>query len=339
MKKIKVEDAVGMILAHDLTKIVPGQFKGVAFKRGYVIKEEDIEDLKNMGKNYVYILSLQENELHEDEAAIRMGSAAAGTGIETTKPGEGKVNLKAKYKGLLKVNIDALQDINNQDMTMLATLHNNSVVNEGQIVAATRIIPLTIDKEKIEKVEKICSSTGEVISIKVMNPLKTGIVVTGSEVYYGRITDKFGEILDSKIKQYGGEFLDIKYAPDDTNEISERIEELFQAGAEIVLTSGGMSVDADDVTPTAIKNVATEVISYGSPVLPGSMFMVAYMGDKTILGIPGCGMYHKTTVFDLLYPRVLANEKLSRRDITDLAHGGLCMKCEVCHYPVCPLGK
>ncbi len=339
MKKIKVEHAVGMVLAHDLTKIVPGQFKGVAFKRGHIVKEEDIEDLKNMGKNHIYILALEENQLHEDEAAIRIGKASSGIGIETTIPAEGKVNLKAKYRGLLKININALQDINSQDMLMLATLHNNSVVNEGQTVASTRVIPLTIEKEKVEIVEEICKNTKEVVAIKPMYSLKTGIVVTGSEVYYGRITDKFGAILEEKIRQYGAEFIGIEYAPDDRSEISKKIDKLFKEGAEVVLASGGMSVDADDVTPTAIKNISTEVISYGSPVLPGSMFMIAYKDDKTILGIPGCGMYHKTTVFDLIYPRVLAKEKLKRKDITALAHGGLCMKCEICHYPICPLGK
>lgn len=339
MKKVRVEDAIGMVLAHDLTKIIPDRFKGVAFKKGYIIKEEDIEDLKNIGKNHVYILSLDENQLHEDEAAIRIGKAASGNGIATTNPSEGKVNLKAKYKGLLKINTEALQEINELDMIMLATLHNHSVVNKDQTVAATRIIPLVIDKVKIEKLEDICDTSNEVVSIKQMHPLKTGILVTGSEIYYGRITDKFGDILKNKIKNYGGQFVGIKYAPDNPQIISKKINELIEMGAEVILASGGMSVDADDVTPTAIRNIATDIISYGSPVLPGAMFMVAYYKDKTILGIPGCGMYHKTTVFDLIYPRVLAKERLTKKDITSLAHGGLCMKCEVCNYPICPLGK
>lgn len=339
MQKVKVEDAVGMILAHDLTKIVPGEFKGVAFKKGHIIKEEDIEALKNMGKNHVYILVLSGDELHEDEAAIRMGKAAAGKGIDATIPSEGKVSLKAKYKGLLKIDTKSLGEINEIDMIMLATLHNNTVVEKEEVVAATRIIPLVIDKERIEKVENICSRSQGVICIKPMHSLKTGIVVTGSEVYHGRITDKFGPILKEKIKHYGAKFIGLKYAPDEPEIIEEKILELIKKGAEVILASGGMSVDADDVTPTALKQVATDVISYGSPVLPGAMFMVAYKEDVTILGIPGCGMYHRTTVFDLIYPRVLAGERLSKKDIVTLAHGGLCRKCEVCNYPICPLGK
>lgn len=339
MKKIKVQNAIGKVLAHDLTKIVPGEFKGAAFKRGHVIKASDIEELKNMGKNHIFILDLNENEVHEDEAAIRMAKAAIGNGICTTKPSEGKVNFKAKYRGLLKINLDALIKINSLDMMTLSTLHNNFLVEEGKTVAATRIIPLVIENEKVKEVERICKESGPVVSIKPVYPLKTGIVVTGSEVYYGRIKDKFGDILRRKIDSYKGEFIGIEYAPDDAKIISEKINKLLDMGAEVVLASGGMSVDADDLTPSAIERVATKVISYGSPVLPGSMFMVAYKEEKVILGIPACGMYHKTTAFDLVFKRVIAKEKLVRKDIVSLAHGGLCMKCEVCHYPICPLGK
>jgi len=340
VKKVKVEDAIGMVLAHDLTKIVPGEFKGAAFKKGHVIREEDIEALKNIGKNHVYILSLKPDEVHEDEAAIRIGKAAAGEGIDLTKPSEGKVNLKAQYKGLLKINLEGLNKINNIDMVTLSTLHNNTLVDKGHTVAATRVIPLVINQEPIKRVEKICKDRKEaVVKIKPLYPLKTGIIVTGSEVYYGRIEDRFGDILKKKIDPYGGEFIGIEYAPDDSEIIQEKILDMINRGAEIILASGGMSVDADDVTPVAIRRVATDVISYGSPVLPGSMFMVAYRGDVTLLGIPACGMYHKTTVFDLVFPRVLAKEALTKEDINSLAHGGLCQQCEVCHYPICPLGK
>lgn len=339
MKKIKVEDAVGTILAHDLTKIVPGKFKGARFKKGHLITQEDVEALKDMGKNHVYSFIVDENKIHEDESAIRMGQASCGDGVYTTEPTEGKVNIKANYRGLLKINKSALQKINNIDLIMLATLHSNTIVDKNQTVAGTRIIPLVIEKEKIEEVENICNEEDSIISVKPLYKLKTGIIVTGSEVYYGRIKDKFGDVLKNKIDTYKAEFVGIKYAPDDPELISKAILELIEMGAEVILASGGMSVDADDVTPLAIRNISTEVITYGSPVLPGSMFMVAYRNNVAILGIPGCGMYHKTTVFDIVYPRVLAKEKLSKEDITSLAYGGLCMNCEVCNYPICPLGK
>ncbi|MTI69065.1 MAG: molybdopterin-binding protein [Firmicutes bacterium] len=339
MKKIKVENAIGTILAHDLTKIVPGKFKGARFKKGHIITKDDIEVLKDMGKNHIYSFVLNENSLHENESAITMGKAAIGKGVYTTKPSEGKVNIKAQKRGLLKINKKVLERVNNIDLLMLATLHNNTIVEKDQTVAATRIIPLVIEKEKIERFKNICKYEDSIVSVKPMYNLKTGIIVTGSEVYYGRIKDKFGDILKNKIDTYQSEYVGIKYAPDDPKLISKAMLELIDMGAEVILASGGMSVDADDVTPLAIRDISTEVISYGSPVLPGSMFMVAYRNDVTILGIPGCGMYHKVTVFDVIYPRVLAKEKLSKQDITSLAYGGLCMKCEICNYPICPLGK
>lgn len=339
MKKVRVEDALGMVLAHDLTKIIPGEYKGAAFKKGHIIKENDIRELKDMGKNHINILELDENTLHEEESALRIGRAIQGEGIYLDGPSEGKVNLKAKNKGLLKINLDGLKDINQIELIILATLHNNSLVEKDQIVAGTKIIPLTIEKEKIEKIENICEKIEKIISIKEFKSMKVGIVVTGTEVYSGRITDKFGPVLKGKINKYGGEFLDIKYAADDKEMIKDAIKSLKEIGAEIIFTSGGMSVDADDVTPSAIKEISDNVISYGSPVLPGAMFMVAYSDDVAILGVPACGMFNKITVLDLIFPRILAGDIITREDITKLAHGGLCLNCEQCHFPACPLGK
>lgn len=339
MKRVRVEDAIGMVLAHDLTKIVPEQFKGVAFKKGHIVRAEDIEELKNMGKNHIHIIELGENDLHEDEAAIRIGKAIAGEGLYLEGPSEGKINLKAKGKGLLKLNVGAVDAINDIEMVMLATLHNHSMVEEGQTVAGTRIIPLTIEGDKIEKIEEMARQAKPVVYIQEMKPLRVGIVVTGTEVFHGRITDKFGPVLEAKVNKYGGRFIGIKYAPDEQEKIQEAIYTLIEQGAQVILTSGGMSVDADDVTPASIREVASEVITYGSPVLPGAMFMVAYRDDVAILGVPACGMFHKITVLDLVLPRVMTGERLKRRDITALGHGGLCMGCKVCHFPVCPLGK
>lgn len=339
MKKVKVEDAVGMVLAHDLTKIVPGQFKGAAYRKGYIIKQEDIDKLKDMGKNHINVMELTENDVHEDDAAIRIGTAISGGGVYTTQPSEGKVTIKAKERGLLKINLKALETVNDIELIIIATLHNNTLVEKDQAVAGTRIIPLAIEKTKIEKIEQICNDLGTIISVKELKPLKAGIVVTGSEVYHGRITDKFGPVLEGKVRFYGGTLLGVKYASDDSEMIQETINSFIEEGADIILTSGGMSVDADDVTPTAIKSISDRVITYGSPVLPGAMFMIAYKGNTPILGVPACGMYHKTTVLDLVLPRVIAGEVLTRKDITSLGHGGLCLNCKVCHYPVCPFGK
>lgn len=339
MKKVKVEDALGMVLGHDLTKIVPDEFKGAAFKKGHIISKEDVEVLKDMGKYHIYVTDMKEDLIHEDEAAVRIGKAVTGEGLFLEGPSEGKVNVKARVKGLLKINLEALSVINDIDLIILATLHNNTLVDIGKTVAGTRIIPLAIDKKKIEEIEKICNDSGKIIGVKEMKPMKVGIVVTGSEVYEGRISDKFGPVLEEKIYKYGAECIGIKYAPDHRETIEERIQCLIKEGAEVILTAGGMSVDADDVTPNAIENISNKVITYGSPVLPGAMFMLAYTEKVTILGIPACGMYFRTTVFDLVFPRVLTGEVLSRKDITSLAHGGLCLGCDVCRYPICPFGR
>ncbi len=339
MKSIRVEEAVGTILAHDLTKIVPGEFKGAAFKKGHVIQAEDIDELKKMGKNHIFVLEMKPDTLHEDDAALRIAEAAAGDGIVLSGPSEGKISLKAAEKGLLKINAEALEAINEIDMVIISTLHNNTLVDIGKNVAGTRIIPLCINKRSIEAVEEICSRLGKVVSIKKLASLRTGIVVTGTEVYEGRIKDKFGPVLIKKLEDYGCILSELVYAPDNKERIKSAIEGQIKSGAQIVLVSGGMSVDADDVTPTAIKEVCDRIVTYGAPVLPGAMFMLGYKKDIPIVGIPACGMYHRITVFDLVFPRMLAGEELTRKDITKLGHGGLCQNCDVCRYPNCTFGR
>lgn len=339
MKRVHVDDAVGMVLAHDLTKIVPGKYKGPAFKKGYIIKSEDIQELKDMGKNHLYIIELKEDEIHEDDAALRIGNAIMGEGLYMEGPSEGKVSLKAKEKGLLKVNIEGLKAINEIESVIIATLHNNSLVQKGQTVAATRIIPLTTKMGKVKKIEDICHSAGSILYTKKIQDLKVGIVVTGTEVYEGRIIDRFGPVLEEKVNKYGGSLLGIKYAPDEAGAITEAMDYFVENGAGVILSSGGMSVDADDVTPKAIAKLSDKIVTYGSPVLPGAMLMIAYRKQATIVGVPACGMYHKTTVLDLVLPRILAGDRIEKKDIIAMGHGGLCMNCKVCNYPVCPLGK
>ena len=339
MEKVKVEQAVGMVLAHDLTKIVPKTFKGAAFKKGYIIQEEDIEELKNMGKNHVFVVPLIEGRLHENESAKRVAAAACSQGLFVTEPSEGKSNIKAPFSGILKINKQALSELNQIGNFALVCLHNNTIVKHNQIIAAAKIIPLTIGLEEIEKAEQICKIYNPVIDVKRLFSLKTGIIVTGTEVFYGRIKDRFGDVLKEKVSSYGGEFLDLMYAPDEPDVIYQSIQALIDKGAEAILVSGGMAVDADDVTPQAIEKAATEKVAYGMPLLPGSMCMIAYSNGIPIIGIPACAMYYKTTVLDILFPRILAKERLTTEDITSLAHGGLCLQCEVCHYPICPFGK
>lgn len=338
-KKINVEDSVGTVLAYDLTKIVPGEFKGAAFRKGHIIKEEDIDQLKSMGKYHIYVIELGEEEIHENEAGTMIATKASGEGIYITEPYEGKVSLKSEKKGLLKINKEGLQELNDIEMVIMATLHNNTPVEKDSLVAGTRIIPLTMERKKLKKLDSIEERYGKIISVKPYEKLKCGIVVTGTEVYEGIIKDKFGTVLESKVKDLEGDVIGIKYSPDDKDKIKENLNYFLEKGADMVLVSGGMSVDADDVTPIAIGETVDEVITYGSPVLPGAMFMIGYKGEIPILGIPACGMYSKITVLDLVLPRLFTKEKLSRRDITKMGHGGLCLSCPICTYPICHLGK
>lgn len=339
MKIVPIEEAVGMVLGHDITEIIPGEFKGVAFKKGHIIKAEDIEKLLDIGKRNVYILEIKEGILHEDEAAERMAKAAVGHGIELTAPSEGKITLKAMTKGLLKINVDLLESINDIDEAMFATLHTDIVVNRDTIVGGTRIIPLVIEESKIEKIEELCKKEGPVIEVIPFKPMKVGVVTTGSEVFTGRIEDKFGPVLKRKVENLGGHVVKQEFVTDDADMISDKIMEVLDLGVDMIFLTGGMSVDPDDVTPMGIKKAGANIVSYGAPTLPGAMFLMAYIDDIPVLGLPGCVMYCKTTIFDLILPKVMAGEKIEKKDIRKLGHGGFCLSCKTCIFPNCGFGK
>lgn len=386
LKTIPVAESVGMVLAHDITEIRQGEFKGRAFKKGHVVREDDIGHLKRLGKDRLYVLSISGDEMHEDDAAYALATALMGEGVAMEgEPKEGKINIIAERDGLLRIDRDALFEFNMLGDIMCATLHSNTLVRKGQTVAGTRAIPLVVKRELVERAVEIAvkvngsrvqgfkgsgeglkssldtgSPTG-VIEVKELKKPKAGVVITGNEVYYGRIKDAFAQIIKSKIEAFGSEIVGMYYAPDDASFIEGRLRELIRAGADLLITTGGMSVDPDDVTRFAIRNLGVSEMYYGSAVLPGAMFLVAYLNRMQyteyriqdthascimnresfipILGIPACGMYHKTTVFDLLLPRVLAGEHIGRREIASMGHGGLCLNCSECRYPICPFGK
>jgi hypothetical protein len=333
-----------MALAHDVTEIRSGEFKGTAFRKGYIVKSEDICHLQRLGKENLFVLSIGEDEMHEDEAARAMAEALMGDGVTIQgEPKEGKINIVASRDGLLKINREALLRFNMLGDVMCATLHDNMPVKNGQIVAGTRAVPLVIKRDVVENAVSFARNT---IRVKELRKPRAGIVITGNEVYYGHIKDSFAPVIEKKIKDFEGEIIGVYYAPDHEHMIEDRLAELIDAGADLLITTGGMSVDPDDVTRFAITKLGAVDITYGSAVLPGAMFLVGYISPDSqsgaaipILGIPACGMYHKTTVLDLILPRVLAGEKIGRRELSDLGHGGLCMNCSECRYPVCPFGK
>ncbi|MDO8747309.1 MAG: molybdopterin-binding protein [Thermodesulfovibrionales bacterium] len=380
VKTISVTEAVGTVLAHDITEIKKDEFKGRAFKKGHIIKKEDIPHLQKLGKDNLFVLNIGADDMHEDEVAYALAKALMGEGVAIEgEPKEGKMSIIAERDGLLKVDKNALTQFNMLGEVMCATLHSNTPVKKGQLVGGTRAIPLVVKKGIVEEAVAIgekarkhgsteVRNTG-IIDVKEIKKLKAGIVITGNEVYYGRIKDAFAPVITKKMQEYGCEIVGIYYAPDDEEFIVARLRELVEAGAELLITTGGMSVDPDDVTRFAIRKLGAGDIVYGSAVLPGAMFLVAYLEKQVfseaveqrdekitsspitpftsakggspipILGIPACGMYHKTTIFDLILPRVLAGEIIGRKELAELGHGGLCLNCKKCVYPMCPFGK
>ena len=309
MKLIRTVDAAGQVLCHDITQIIPGEFKGARFRKGHIVQPEDIPVLLSIGKENLYVWEKRPGILHEDEAAALLYKAAAGKNIHGTEPKEGKIELIADCDGLLKINRAALLAVNRTPQMMIATIHGDMPVKKGQKLAGTRIIPL-----------------------------KFAVITTGSEVFKGRIEDKFTPILQGKLAEYGCEMTFHKVCGDDPAGITAAILEAKAAGCELIFTTGGMSVDPDDRTPLAIKNTGADIISYGAPVLPGAMFLVSYLDGVPVCGLPGCVMYAKRTIFDLLLPRLLADDPITAEDIARLGEGGLCLGCAECHWPNCGFG-
>ncbi|MBW1946302.1 MAG: molybdopterin-binding protein [Deltaproteobacteria bacterium] len=340
LKTVPVTEAAGMVLPHDMTEIIPGEKKGPTFKKGHVIKDSDIPHLQRMGKNHIYVLELSGDELHEDEAALAMAQAIAGPGIEyDSRPSEGKVGFRAEAEGLLRVDRRRLLALNLLGEVMLATWHDNTVVKKGDLVAAGRAIPLVVPRQVVDEAVSIASNAGGLIRVLPWKIRRGAVLVTGQEVFEGRIKDAFGPIMKEKLKDHGVDVLSYSLVPDDAGMILEEIKKVLGMGTELILCTGGMSVDPDDVTRKAIEKAGATDIVYGSPVLPGAMFLVSRIGDVPVLGIPACAMYFRATVLDLVLPRVLAGERIDRGKIAALGHGGLCLNCKRCSYPLCPFGK
>jgi molybdenum cofactor synthesis domain-containing protein len=322
LKVIPVEEAVGMALAHDITEIVPGKHKGPAFRRGHVIRPEDIAKLLDVGKAHIYVMELERDELHEEDAARRLAQAAAGPNIRLTDPVEGRVNLVAEISGLLKVDTDLLYRFNDLGDLILATLPSDIFIKKGEVVAGTRTIPVVVNEDLIKRAEAICRQRPIVVILPIPSR-RIHLIVTGSEVFSGRIKDGFEPVVRRKVTEMGSDLEATKFAPDDADRIAAHIKDSCQAGAELILVSGGMSVDPDDLTPEGIRRSGASVECHGFPVLPGSMFLMAYLNQTPILGLSGCVLHDPVTAFDLLLPRLLAGERVSRSDIIALGHSGL----------------
>lgn len=339
MKSIKVEDAVGHVICHDMTRIVKGVTKGPQFRKGHVIREEDIPMLLSMGKETVYVWEMAEGFVHEDEAAGILAAMCRGAGMEQRGPSEGKIELFAQTEGVFCYDTDILNRVNDIDGIIISARHSHCAVQAGDKLAAMKVVPLTIEKEKLRRAQEIAGGT-PLMGILPYRLKTAVIIVTGSEVAKGRVADTFSPVLKEKLAAYGISAIKTMTVADGTERVAGAIAEARGERPDLILCSGGMSVDPDDNTPGAIKQSGAGIVIYGTPVIPGAMFLLAYFDDGIpIMGIPGCVMFAKTTVFDMILPRVAAGERLSRRDITRLGAGGLCLSCPECHYPVCPFGK
>ncbi|MCR8635958.1 molybdopterin-binding protein [Paenibacillus radicis (ex Xue et al. 2023)] len=324
LREVKVEEAIGKVLAHDLTQIIPGAFKGRLFTKGHVITEQDIPALLSIGKEHIYVIAMEEGWLHEDEAAIRLARAAVGANVSLTEPHEGKVSLKSTIHGLVKINKSLVDAANSIDQVVMSTLKSNTVVKQGQVLTGTRVIPLLVEEEKVRQVEQLAVTP--LVEVKPFRPLRVGLITTGSEVYKGRIQDKFGPVVRDKVAALGSEIIEQRLTPDESDTIVNEIRYfLEERKVDLILVTGGMSVDPDDRTPGAIKQAGARIVSYGTPMLPGSMLLMGYLGDSEvpIMGLPGCVMHDPYTSFDVLLPRICAGEVIVREDITELGYGGL----------------
>lgn len=339
MKLMKTEDAVGQVLCHDITQIIRGVTKAPVLRKGHIITKDDIQVLLSVGKDNIYIWEKDESIFHENEAAAILRDICLGKNMHGTEPSEGKIELIADRDGLFTVDEEHLHKVNGLGEMMIATRHGNFSVHKGDKLAGTRIIPLVIAKEKMAMARK-AAGLKPLLNVLPFKKKNFGVVTTGNEIFYGRIQDTFTEVIQSKLREFGGNMVEHVVLNDDYRKITLAIQKMLQDGVDMVFCTGGMSVDPDDQTPLAIKNTDARIVSYGAPVLPGAMFLLAYtMDGRPIVGLPGCVMYAGRTIFDLLLPRLMADVPITEEDIIDLGQGGLCLNCQVCTFPNCGFGK
>ena len=337
MKKIRVEDAVGMELCHDVTAMYDG-FKGAAFKRGHIIREEDIPKLLDYGKQTVFVWEENAGEIHEEDAARRMAAMAPVERASYTEPSEGKVLLMAEERGMFRVNTQLQRKLNSIGDITISSFPDHYPVEKGTRLASMRIVPLVTREEQIIEAERLCQGR-KLFDLRPYRNRKIGVIITGSEVYHGRIQDKFEPVVRKKMEAYPAEIIGVTICDDDLDMIVNAANKHLAAGADFLIFTGGMSVDPDDLTPSAIRALGADVVSHGVPAQPGNMTLVAYLGETAILGVPGAAISLPTTIFDVLLPQIFAGDKLTREELIRLGDGGLCQLCRPCHWPNCTFGR
>lgn len=340
MKKVRTEDAVGMVLCHDITEVRDG-FKGRAFQRDHVITQADVPHLLNLGKKHIYIWEENAGEIHEEDAALRLAAMAPVEGASYTGPSEGKMTLTAQRDGLFRVNRPLLDAINQIGQITIATLPDHYPVKAGMKLAGARIVPLVCQESEIAAAERLTAEAHRPLMelIPYREHLRVGIIVTGSEVYSGRIQDKFEPVIREKVGAFQADVLGCIFCDDDLTMLLSAIEKWRTRDAKLIIMTGGMSVDPDDLTPTAIRQSGAQVVTQGVPAQPGNMLTVAYLEDVTILGVPGAAIHAKTTMLDVVLPQVFTGVPFTRQELRSLGAGGLCQTCAQCHWPNCTFGR
>jgi len=341
LRKVRAEEAAGGTALHDMTCIEPGRSKDAAFVRGQKLDVGDVCRLQRMGRFEVYVEGEGQEDgwVHEDAAARVLADALAGPGVDASgAPREGKITMTAACDGLLRIDEGTLEEFNAIPGIMCATRHACSVVERGQQIAATRAIPLFLDRDVLDDALHVLDG-GPLLEILPLRRCRTGILVTGTEVFQGLIEDRFIPIVSSKVEAYGCPVVATAIVPDDRERIAAAVLDMVGKGAELIVTTAGMSVDPGDVTRQGLADAGVQNMRYGTPILPGAMTLLAEIGSVDVIGVPACALFFKTTSLDILLPRVLAGVSPARRELARLGHGGMCMQCKRCTYPKCPFGK
>jgi formylmethanofuran dehydrogenase subunit E len=341
---VPVADAVGHRTLHDMTRIVPGESKAVEFEAGQTLSGGDVCRLQYMGRAHVYLeQDTPDGFLHENEAALAFAKLMAGDNVcFDDAPREGKVNFQATATGVFELDRERLEAFNLVPEVMCATRHHGVLAEAGKGLGGARAIPLYLSAENFRKAQAVLAA-GPLFRVAPLLPAKVGVLVTGTEVFQGLIEDRFAPIIREKVERLGSSVVAEAIVPDDAGQIAGAVADLLGAGADLIVTTAGLSVDPDDVTRKGLLAAGLTDMLYGAPLLPGAMTLLGRLaspaGVARVMGVPACALFHKATSFDILLPRVLAGLAITRRDLAEMAEGGFCLDCRTCVFPKCPFGK
>jgi len=340
LRAVPVAEAVGHRALHDMTRIVPGESKGVEFQAGQTLTGGDVCRLQQMGRAHVYLeQDAPSGFVHENEAALAFAKLMAGENISFDEtPREGKINFRAACTGVFEVDRERLEAFNIVPDVVCACRHSGVLAEEGKALAGARAVPLFLTAENFRKAQAVLAA-GPLLRVVPLRAMQVGVLVTGSEVFQGLIEDKFAPIVREKVERLGSSVAAEAIVPDDSQQIAEAVAGLLAQGADLIITTAGLSVDPDDVTRKGLIQAGLTDMLYGAPILPGAMTLLGRIGQARVIGVPACALFHKATSLDILLPRVLAGIEITRGDLARMAEGGFCLNCRTCVYPKCPFGK